>query len=580
MASSAPTHSLTPKFFHASGCQWCDARKHTIEEHVDKLMHSSRAYFLNCLIMDKATPLIELLQISKAHVAHFVRYACTTYAHNMRVLDAGEVVVALLKQTSSLVASLDGSSILCLLKTLPARLQLELLDATFPHEIPPALEMRFLGTICEHCLYGVMYLRRHCLLQAQSKIMEACRRLGSTWDSRLGRCLAHYLPTVLCENEDFVIGALAYVNDDRILEYILKFHDDAAQERIAAAFVKSKPLSIVGTRLAGHKDTALLALKSHMAIIDQLHASLRMNWEFLEEAASIDGAAFLATSTGRNNNMDMRVMMAALRSPVRGKDNIILPDALDYRLQADPAFMARVVERLFSAGPHMGETCRAIMAVRNAVCETDEFQRALVSAAGRCLSLLENHQRGRRELVLLAVKSDPSALQYADDSVWKWSEGVEESTWQFVADVLAAGCNMQDLPASLLDRMDHSEDSPRFPAMLLLKNRGAWCKLTPGQQAQLPDCQERICAICHELPADQVFHCKPLGERPRCNSYFCKSCCLLLTVKNDTRKCPLCRSVQQLVGGVFGERNPDSELIIQRELMSPLRKESKKRRCA
>ena len=90
--------------------------------------------------------------------------------------------------------------------------------------------------VLQHSLYAVSFFRAAVVLSCKSRLAEACRRLGPSWDVAVGGCFAAQLPWKLLSDEAFVRDHLSYVDDGGLsLQLCGKF---AAEKRVVLEFVR------------------------------------------------------------------------------------------------------------------------------------------------------------------------------------------------------------------------------------------------------------------------------------------------------------------------------------------------------
>lgn len=488
--------------------------------------------------------------------------------------------------------SLSYSSMEKLIKVLPPKGQISLLDQAFSAaEDYRGLSGACISLLCEHSLYGVSMLHHEILIMQRTEVVSACQRLGPEWDHRIGRCFAAKMPSELISDESFWVDALSHVRDDGLnLQFLARVHDSRARKRIACSFAKVYPRCIINTTWASFPEVVVHAIRRQEAdegivsIVDDAHPSLRTNLDFVEEVAETGGASFLFhTRLGAYYSTSTRVVLASLKG-FKPEDILLLPGRLHPLLQKNPMVMAHVVSTIYSkrelllcAVQKALDTMRKYANVHGGE-ELEEFHMALVSSDPRCLRLLPEEKRGCRKIVTHAVRSNKEALKYAHASIWLQTSipgDIDEGMWQLVADLLALGCGQEDIPAKVLRALGHEDTPGSFAAEILLRNRGAWEKLTPEQTSSLGQCSEFLCSICYQLP-QEVFRCRPIAGPP-CSAHYCFSCSERLISAGHGSRCAHCRQSQLR----FGEKDDSarsSEATITYTLLKACRPAQKKRR--
>jgi len=466
------------------------------------------------------------------------------------------------------VAFLSHTQLGVLLPLLAPRQQLEML--AFSLDPLSYIDSDHLAAVFFRCcLYGVKYLSRSCLVRNRSLLITACRTLGPKWDRAVGLCFAAEIPVSLLNDEDFVLSGLSHVSDGgHSLQWLSCTAARIGRRRdVVQAFVRHQPGILQHTDYADEEEMAVEALHHSVHAVDYLSPHLRRKRSVLETAASC-GAAFFRTKTGMTLRADRElVLLAAAAGGANDLAAPLLPTMVDASLHNDPSVLAAVVHSLVRRGSRE-ESVRRILAMQEA--RRDDFYRELLKN-GACLQLLEPPLRARRDLVLLAVKNDPTALAFAEPAVWAKDQGLGD----FVLAVLAAGC--RDVPAEARREAGEVADPVGFAAALLLENRNAWSDLSSATQEALVECFEHRCCVCLQLPKE-IRTCAP-ARGDNCRNYFCRPCLQRLASRSTNRRsvdCPTCR-LPQVSGRHCGARAWDAEKLVERELQY---RAAKRRRLA
>lgn len=484
-----------------------------------------------------------------------------------------------------------------LIRLLPSKARFSLLDSFFPtSEDYRGLSWDFISFMCQNCLYGVSMMHPEILRMHRTEVVSACQRLGSEWDYQIGGCFAARMPMEFLMDESFWVDALAHVQEDcslglQMLNFLGRTYDFHAQKRIACAFARIHPRSIISTVWATIPEVVIHAIRRQkekegsVSMVDDVHPSLKIDLDFVEEVAQIGGASFLFhTRLGKYYSTSARVLLASLMGFI-SEDALPLADRLHLFFHEGAKFMmAQLVQTIYSKRDNLLLAERQVLEVFSKyalMCreeEFEDFQLALVSIDPHCLRLLSEEKRRCRKFVTHAIRSNKEALRYVHPSIWKQTStpgDIEEGLWQFVADLLSLGCSQEDIPDDVLRALGRDDTPGSFAAELLLRNRGAWEKLTPEQTSGLGRCSEFLCCICYRLP-QEVIRCSPVSGQ-QCSAHYCLSCKEGLISLGYGSRCAHCRQ-SQLHFGEEDDSARSSEATITYILQKACRPVQKKRR--
>ena len=441
-----------------------------------------------------------------------------------------------------------------LLPLLSPKFQLELLQLS----LDPAVFVdsnHLAGIFCRCCLYGLKYLSRSCLLRNRARVTAACRVLGPSWDRSVGLCFAAEMPVCLLSDEDFVRSGLAYVNDEgHSLQWLSCTLPQIGRRRDVAMDFVRRQLCLQYTEYADDEEVALEALKQSVTALDSFSLRLRRQRSVLEGAAR-HGPPFFFTATGKAMRDDRELVLLAAAS---GTSDLVslLPTVVADSLQRDPAVLAAVVHGLATDNRHE-ESVRQLLTLPET--KQEVFYQELLKRGGH-LRLLDAPLRARRDLVVLAIRSDATSLTFADSVVWSSDDGL----YEFVFDLLLAGCPRSSVPIEVWGKVYEKSDPIGFSAALLLENRDLWADTPRDIQEALADCYEHRCSVCFQLP-NEIRTCAPVNGM-NCNNYFCRLCLQSMAERSSGRvTCPTCR-LPQVLNLACGARAWAAETMVKREL--------------
>jgi len=440
-----------------------------------------------------------------------------------------------------------------LLPLLAPKFQVRMLEVSLDSGVYVDSDL-FAGVLCRCCLYGLRYLSKSCLFRNRARLAAACRELGPAWDRSVGLCFAAGMPACLLRDEDFVRSGIAYVNDEgHSLQWLSSMMPCVGKRRDVALDFVRRQLCLQHTDFVDDEEVVLAALQHKVVALDACSLRLRRGGRVLEEAAKM-GPSFFLTSTGKGLRGDRDlVLLAASQSP---RDLLaLLPTLVSESLQRDPVVLAAVVHGLAKNEDATVESVRGFLSMPETRCET--FYRALLKRSGKHLGLLEAPLRARRDLVLLAVRSDASSVMFAEEAVWN-----DAGCLGFVAALLLAGCPWDFVPPSAWSQIRARIDPVGFAATLLLKNRKVWAEMPRDVQEALPDCLNHRCSVCWNLP-QEIRACAPVSGA-NCRNYFCDPCMWSIAKHFGRVTCPVCR-LPQIVGRSCGGLAWDAEILVQRE---------------